>query len=250
MIAMAGAATGIAIVAAAVGASQECGGGPTEPVSPPVRLPDYRATIQAPTPTQDPQLAPGDRTVWVDDTDVDRLKQWMRDRAWLAAVATTTGGDPVRLTRFLEALDGTATCHGAASADIDGMAASGNLLGDTSEVTRRATECLENALSQPESGDKGVETKPAALSALLTAQSSAANPVTAITAAEPSPQNMAAWRTIWPHQEECRARIPALAASAARARSPEETEDAVRQAFIEIEGCLQTVALRMTAPTP
>lgn len=248
MIAAMGAATGMVIIAAGVGTAQQCGGQTVEPVSPPARLPDYRATIQAPTPTRNPEGSGEDRTVWVDDADVERLKEWARDRGWLAAVAAATRGDARRLDRFLKEGDAMGRCHAEADREMDAMAEAGNLLGDTAGLTRRATGCIEKALDRPETREMGAGTKREALGTLLTAHSNAANPATAVTAAEPSPENMAIWRTIWPHQHECRSQIPAFAAAAAKAATPEETEDAVRQGFIEIEECLQRVVIELTAP--
>lgn len=83
----------------------------------------------------------------------------------------------------------------------------------------------------------------------MTAHSNAANPVTAMVARAPSPDNMAAWRTVWPHQEECRARIDALAAATASAEEAAETRERTRKAFDEIERCLNNVAERVLEPT-
>ena len=234
MLATAGVATGLAILAAAVGAGQALWPERTEIRPPPARLPDYLATIQAPTPTPGAEGPVQEETVWIDDTDIVRLTDWMIAQAHLSAVALATRADPERVARLLTGSPAITTCRTDTELQTAALASGGGLLGDMTEITRNGANCLNAALDSAEQPEQ----HPSETRALLAMQTHAANQGTHAVASEPSPDNMAYWRTLWGHQDHCRAGLEETASAIDAAADAAEKTARLERAFLQAEECL------------
>ena len=208
-------------------------------IAAPRPAPDYLATIRAPTPTPEPGSAtdmPGERTTWVDDQDVELLTQWMVDSAWVQAVAIASGGDREGLRRALQP-GVAAECEPGVINSIRQMVATGKMLGSTERIALAAGECIRSAAAQAD-GVAGAKIGRGEVARLLSAHSHGANPATTMTAAQPSPENMAFWRTVWPYQEDCRISATEQSGAIAASKDGKELETRLRAAFERIEACL------------
>ena len=207
-------------------------------VPPPRAAPDYLATIQAPTPTSEPGGADGvgERTTWVGDQDIARMTTWMKESTWVQAMAVGSEGNATGLERSLR--QGIAAhCRPRMEQSIEAMVATGRMLSPTESLAIETGQCIQEA-SGNRRGNDGAETGENEVRTLLIAHSHGSNPATTMTAAQPSPENMAFWRTVWPHQENCRIRATERAQEITASDDAESLEIALRAAFAEIEACL------------
>ena len=232
----AGVATGAAITAGGIGMCQSIAPEELPTLSAPPKQPDYLATIRAPTPPPDSGESVAERNVPVDATDLERFGLWMMANAWLPAVALATEGDDDRLWALLNARDGAKRCEAQTIAEIEAAAASGRLLTSTREMSLAAAECLEATIASQAATDR--DDRAATAERLLWHQTAASNPATATAAALPSPENMAYWRTAWPHQDQCREGIRQRAERISESETASEATARLQAEFEQIADCM------------
>ena len=232
----AGVATGAAITAGGIGMCQNIAPEELPTLSAPPRQPDYLATIRAPTPPPESGESAEERNVPVDATDLERFGLWMMANAWLPAVALATEGDDDRLWALLNARDGAQSCEAETITEIEAAAASGHLLTGTREMSLTAAECLENAIANQTDDDP--QARASTAERLLWHQTAASNPATATAAALPSPENMAYWRTAWPHQDQCREGIRERALRVSESDTATEATARLQAEFEDIANCM------------
>lgn len=166
----------------------------------------------------------------------------MHSAAWLPAVSEASGAEPERLLQILANPTVNDSCHGQLGEAIYRMASAGQLLAPTHHQTQQAVDCINRALDDnPSAVDDSNPAGPELIqpiTRLLQHQSIAANPFTEQAAAEPSPQNIGYWRTIWPHQQHCRDAVPRLTTEIADSQSDEAIVASLEKQFTWLAQCL------------
>ena len=203
------------------------------------------ATIQAPTPTPGgPDNVP-ETTVSIDNAEIERFVQWMISRTWLAAANVTAQADDDRLIRLVSEPDTTEPCRERVVDGVAGMVSAGRMLEDTSPIVTDVAECLQYALERPPIATSDADHLTQGIVALLHDHAHAANGVTELTARTPSPDNVAFWRTVWPHQNACRSGLDIRAGRVINHENNGDRREALAAEFTEIEQCLDQAARRV-----
>ena len=239
----AGIAAGIAIATTALSLSgsawtEDPAGRPAAPI-----LPDYAATIRAPTPT--PGGAPAPSTdVPLDPQDVADFRLHTFSRVMQEATAIAAGTDLDTLMRVAAEPPPIAACIQQLTETL----AQETLLPPTPPLAEQTAGCFFEALARergtPHPHDTAdATTRAERAAAFLRRYAYASDPTTLAVAALPSPPNMTAWRNSRDDRARCHATIPESARLVAGIDEPAQAAQVLGQEAQSVLQCLAEAAL-------
>lgn len=246
----AGIAAGIAMAATALSLSDSLWTGDPEGRTAAPALPDYAATIRAPTPTPGGQPAPS-TDVPLGPDDIAEFTLHTFTRALQEATAIAAGLD-------VETLMFIAAEPPAVAACIESLAetlADETLLPPTPPHAEETAGCFIEAMSAQRGAphphaESDIETREHRATAFLHRYGASADPITRAAAALPSPANMAMWRDTREERRQCYEAIPESARAIALIDDPDMAGEALGVEAQALQQCLAEAATpRHQSPT-
>ena len=213
-------------------------------------LPDYAATIRAPTPTPSGQPAPS-TDVPLGPDDIAEFTLHTFSRALQEATAIASGLDVGTLMLIAAEPPAVAACIESLAETL----ATETLLPPTPPHAEETAGCFIEAMSAERGAphphaESDVETRERRATAFLHRYGASADPVTRAAAALPSPANMAVWRSTRAERHRCYDAIQESAGMIARIDDPDlagETLGAEAQALLQ---CISEAAMPPDASLP
>ena len=207
----------------------------------PPDLPDYAATIRAPTPTPGASAVPTS-DVYVDPADVIEFRAHSLARAIMEATAIAASTNHSVLLRVMAEPPAVAQCFRTLHETLAELP----LLPSTPPHAEAAASCLIQAINLPEtaSGEHPYVSatvteriQPATI--FLSRYAASADPVTRATAHLPSPDNMTRWRATRDARQDCYLGVDAAAARVAGISDLEPAAQRLEAEAADLVSCLQ-----------
>lgn len=225
---------------------------PTDPRGRPAapRLPDYAATLRAPTPTPSGEH-PVATNVHVTPADIIAFKSFSIGKAAHDATAIAAGDSQHRLMHLVAEPEAIAQCYRTLHETMEPLP----LLPQTNRYSAQAAECLIPAVKDlaPDDNayaalDHAARTRQA--TKFLQRYAIVVNPSTQRTAHEPSPFNMGRWRESRDHHQECYADLTERAARVAAYTAPAAAALQLQLESAGVAECLHKIEWHLNQPNP
>ena len=205
-------------------------------------LPDYAATIRAPTPTPGGTTAQRNR-VELEIDDIAEFRLHSRARATQEAIAIAASVDPERLMRIVAQTEPLEACFEEMADAMSELP----LLPETLPHAEDAASCVIRALRespQPEHPYVAAsqERRAEKVHAFLSRYGASLDPFTRAAAELPSPRNMSLWRNTREARLGCYAALPGSARRVGSVSDPSAASDQLHREAQKLLDCFAGIA--------